>query len=154
MQSFLSTPSFPKSLIYKNPNNTYQRYCNAYTYAYLVRSGTPMLQNKENLLKECNLAWKEVKKKDAKYIDAEIKMFLNFIPSVTRSHWKYVNELSQASTSDKMTSIQPTLEPSSCILEPAANAISQKSAIRSVTESQKKRQQYIQMIEISDDADL
>ena len=61
MQIFLSTPDFSKSFLYKNPGNIYQRYCNVYAYTYLVHSGIP--QNKENLVKECNLAWKETKKR-------------------------------------------------------------------------------------------
>ena len=150
MQNFLSTPCFSKSFLYKKPENTYQRYCNAYAYAYLVRSGIP--RNKENLVKECNLAWKEIKKRDAEYIEKEIAMFFNSTPPVTRSHWQYI---AQVSTSSKTPIIQPTLEQlSSSTIESAPNAIGQKYATRSIIEAQKKRQQYVQMINISDDADL
>ena len=150
MQSFLSTPGFSKSFLYKKSENTYQRYCNAYAYAYLVRSGFP--RNKENLVKECNLAWKEIKKRDAEYIEKEIKMFFNSTLPVTRTHWQYIP---QPSSSSKMPVIQPTPEQlSASTIEPAPNAISQKYATRSIIEAQKKWQQYVQMINISDDADL
>ena len=150
MQSFLSTPGFSKSFLYKKSENTYQRYCNAYAYAYLVRSGVP--RNKENLVKECNLAWKEIKKRDAEYIEKEIKMFFNSTLPVTRTHWQYIL---QPSSSSKMPVIQPIPEQlSSSTIEPAPNAISQKYATRSIIEAQKKWQQYVQMINISDDADI
>jgi len=103
-------------------------------------------------VKECNLAWKEIKKRDAEYIEKEIKMFFNSTLLVTRTHWQYIL---QPSSSSKMPVIQPTPEQlSSSTIEPAPNAISQKYATRSIIEAQKKWQQYVQMINISDDADL
>ena len=58
-------------------------------------------------------------------------------------------------SSSKMPVIQPTPEQlSSSTIEPVPNAISQKYATRSIIEAQKKWQQYVQMINISDDADL
>src|SRR5581483_4810179 len=146
MQTFLSTPNLSKSFLYKNPGNTYQRYCNAYAYNYLVHFGTP--KNKENLVKECNLAWKEIKKSDAKDIEAEIKMLFNTTLLVTRSHWQHT-------TSSKMAVIQPTLEqPLPSTIELAPNAIGQKYATRNIAEAQKKREQCIQMINISNDPDI
>ncbi|CAG8755134.1 2483_t:CDS:1, partial [Racocetra fulgida] len=53
MQTFLSTPKFDKQYIYKDPQNTFHKFTNAFTYYKMALLGSPSL-DKKVICEECN----------------------------------------------------------------------------------------------------
>ncbi|CAG8531190.1 7793_t:CDS:2 [Dentiscutata erythropus] len=63
MQSFLSTPNFNKTFFYKEPQTLYKQFCNAFAY-YKQVSLCNLNPNRQQLIKDCNFAWKQIKKEE------------------------------------------------------------------------------------------
>src|SRR5688572_28926602 len=85
MQSFLKAPNFNKNFFYKQPQNKYQEFCNAYAYYKQATLCDPK-PNREKLLQECATVWKVIKKNDNDFIENKICEYYNTIPTTVRSH--------------------------------------------------------------------
>jgi hypothetical protein len=85
MQSFLKAPNFNKKFFYKQSQNKYQEFCNAYAY-YKQATLCDSQLNRQKLSEECTTVWKEIKKNDAAFIDNKIYEYYETIPSTVRSH--------------------------------------------------------------------
>ncbi|CAB4483266.1 unnamed protein product [Rhizophagus irregularis] len=85
MQSFLKAPNFSKTFFYKQPQNKYQEFCNAYAYYKQATLCDPKL-NREKLSQECASEWKDVKKHDNVFIESKICEYYKTIPTTVRSH--------------------------------------------------------------------
>jgi hypothetical protein len=84
MQSFLKIPSFSKNFFYKQPQDKYQEFCNAYAYYKQVILCNPK-PNRQKIMQECIVAWKKVKKHDTAFIDNKIREYYNTTPSTIRT---------------------------------------------------------------------
>ncbi len=71
MQSFLKAPNFSKNFFYKQPQDKYQEFCNAYAYYKQAILCDPK-PNRQRIMQECITAWKEVKKNDTAFIESKI----------------------------------------------------------------------------------
>jgi len=85
MQSFLKAPNFDKKFFFKQPQNKYQEFCNAYAY-YKQATLCDLKPNREKLLQECAVVWKDIKKHDSDFIENKIQEYHDIIPSTVRSH--------------------------------------------------------------------
>src|SRR3954469_15588477 len=74
MQSFLKLPHFNKNFFYKQPQDRYQEFCNAYAYYKQATLCDPKL-NRQKLIEDCLIVWKEVKKNDATLIENKIREY-------------------------------------------------------------------------------
>src|SRR4051794_26397815 len=88
MQSFLKIPHFNKNFFYSQPQDKYQEFCNAYAYYKQAVLCDPK-PNRQKLLQECIIAWKEVKKQDADFIENKIHEYCSTIPPTIRSHQRF-----------------------------------------------------------------
>ncbi|RIB24911.1 hypothetical protein C2G38_2167286 [Gigaspora rosea] len=73
---FFSTPNFNKKYIYKDPQNIFYKFTNAFAYYKMASLGSPTL-DKKALYEECNKEWKVVKKHPKKEIENKISRYLN-----------------------------------------------------------------------------
>jgi len=85
MQSYFKIPNFDKNFFYKQPQDKYQEFCNAYVYYKQVVLCDPKI-NHQKLMQECITTWKEVKKHDTTFIENKIHEYYNTILSTIRSH--------------------------------------------------------------------
>ncbi|CAG8502718.1 14575_t:CDS:2 [Dentiscutata heterogama] len=85
MQSFLSMPNFNKTFFFKEPQTLYEKFSNAFAY-YKQVSLCNSHPNRQQLMKDCNLAWKQIKKENKIVIDEKIRSYFNSIPSHIYCH--------------------------------------------------------------------
>ena len=88
MQSFLKLPNFNKNFFYNQPQDKYQKFCNAYAYYKQAVLCDPK-PNRQKLLQECITAWKEVKNQDTAFIENKINEYYRTIPPTIHSHQRF-----------------------------------------------------------------
>src|SRR6185369_1137780 len=79
MHSYFKIPNFNKNFFYKQPQDKYQEFCNAYAYYKQAVLCDPKL-NRQKLMQEYIDTWKEVKKHDAAFIENKIREYYSIIP--------------------------------------------------------------------------
>jgi hypothetical protein len=126
MQTFLSTPKFDKQYVYKNPQNIFHNFTNAFSYYKMVSTGSPH-PDKKTLCEESNNKWRLIKNCSKEEIENKIHEYLN-----TPVQLRGCLTLNQRSYS--IPSPPPTNQPITELLEPdeltSYNATSQKAAIK------------------------
>ena len=85
LRSFLN---FDKNFFYKQPQDKYQEFCNAYAYHKQAVLCDPKL-NRQKLMQECIDTWKEVKEHDAAFIENKIREYYSTIPPTIHSHQRF-----------------------------------------------------------------
>ncbi|CAG8733514.1 14333_t:CDS:2, partial [Gigaspora rosea] len=85
------------------PQTLYEKYCNAFAYYKQVSLCNPQ-PNCQQLMKDCNLAWKQIKKEKKTVIDEKIRSYLNSFPLHVYCHQ---SELTLHNTSNSGSSSLP-----------------------------------------------
>ena len=158
MQSFLKAPNFSKNFFYKQPQDKYQEFCNAYAYYKQAILCDPK-PNRQRIMQECITAWKEVKKNDTAFIESKIREYYDTTPSTIRSHQSIFMTRNLTNSSHQTST-------SKCISTPrqfvgfidtttiTPNAKSQHIAAEKINLAAKNVAEYQRMIEITTDDSL
>ena len=158
MQSFLKAPNFSKNFFYKQPQDKYQEFCNAYAYYKQAILCDPK-PNRQRIMQECITAWKEVKKNDTAFIESKIREYYDTTPSTIRSHQSIFMTRNSTNSSHQTST-------SKCISTPrqfvgfidtttiTPNAKSQHIAAEKINLAAKNVAEYQRMIEITTDDSL
>ncbi|CAG8805213.1 6126_t:CDS:2, partial [Cetraspora pellucida] len=72
---FLGTPKFNKKLIFKNPSNLYENFCNAYAYYLAISIGTPS-SKKQDIFIKAQEGWKTIRNLNEETIQNKINNYL------------------------------------------------------------------------------
>jgi hypothetical protein len=156
MQSFLKAPNFDRKFFFKQPQNKYQEFCNAYAY-YKQASLCDPNPNREKLLQECATVWKDIKKHDSDFIENKIHEYYDTIPTTVRSHQRIF--MSRNMTSSFHHTSAPISTPSAQrqykeYIDTTAipkNATSQRNAAEKINSAIKRLSEYEKMKEIATD---
>ncbi|CAB4477164.1 unnamed protein product [Rhizophagus irregularis] len=152
MQSFLKAPNFSKTFFYKQPQNKYQEFCNAYAYYKQATLCDPKL-NREKLSQECASEWKDVKKHDNVFIESKICEYYETIPTTIRSHQQILMSCN-ATPSSHHTPTPSTSKQYKEYIDITSlpkNAKSQYDAAVKINSAMKKISECEQMMEIASD---
>ncbi|CAB4464998.1 unnamed protein product [Rhizophagus irregularis] len=152
MQSFLKAPNFSKTFFYKQPQNKYQEFCNAYAYYKQATLCDPKL-NREKLSQECASEWKDVKKHDNVFIESKICEYYETIPTTVRSHQQILMSRN-ATPSSHHTPTPSTSKQYKEYIDITSlpkNAKSQYDAAVKINSAMKKISECEQMMEIASD---
>lgn len=156
MQSFLKTPNFSKDFFYNPPQDLYQEFCNAYAYYKQATLCDPK-PNRQKLMQECIIIWKENKKHDAAFIKDKIREYYETIPSTLRSYQRLFVSRDMATSSNQTRYTRHTSTLSVGLIDTTTipkNAVSQYNATEQINLATKSISEYQQMIEITADSSL
>ncbi|CAG8628421.1 23584_t:CDS:1, partial [Gigaspora rosea] len=146
MQSFLSAPNFNKTFFFKEPQTLYKKYCNAFAYYKQVSICNPQ-PNRQQLMKNCNLAWKQIKKENKTVIDEKIRFYFNSFPSHVYCHQLALTTSNSGSSSVPNNASLIRASSQRCeeeLEELPRNAISQRDACQKIKLAVKKISEYEQ----------
>ncbi|CAG8805359.1 20078_t:CDS:2, partial [Dentiscutata erythropus] len=134
------------------PQTLYEKFSNAFAYYKQVSLCNPH-PNRQQLMKDCNLAWKQIKKENKTVIDEKIHSYFNSIPSHVYCHQskftsRNMNNSGSSSLPNNISVIHTSLQ---CEDELPKNAVSQRDAFQKITAVTKKISEYEQMYLISTD---
>src|SRR6266542_2584603 len=158
LQIFLKALNFSKNFFYKQPQDKYQEFCNAYEY-YKKAILCDHKQNRQRIMQECITAWKEVKKNDTTFIENKIREYYDTTPSTICSHQSIfmtrnsTNSSYQTSTSKYISTPRQFIGfiDTTTIIP---NAKSQHIAAEKINLAAKNVAEYQRMIEIMTDDSL
>ncbi|RIB23373.1 hypothetical protein C2G38_2171501 [Gigaspora rosea] len=142
MQTFLSTPSYNKKYIFKNPTNLYEKFCNAYVYKLAVSIGNPS-PNAQTVFANAQNEWKQVRRKEKEDLEQIINTY--FTTPIQPPLYTSFSSTSRNKTLSNQEGYESDSEesdesPSTITEEPWSNASAQKSSL----EKQKAAEENLQ----------
>ena len=150
MQTFLTSPKFDKTYLYKNPTHLYHEFCNAWAYHKIVELSNPN-PPKQQLMEQANTMWTEVKGKNTNEIKNSITNFLNTPVPLIGNRFQVLNFRPVRHTIPRPVQVRSELNKENQI---APNAISQHSAISKKECAQKNVVEYTTMLDITTDSSM
>ena len=152
MQSFLTAPKFNKVFFYKEPQDLYQEFCNAFAYYKQAVLCDPK-PNRQKLMQECVAAWKQAKHQDKSLIYDKINEYFNTVSSHTRSHQSFFirhNVANSNSSRIPLLSSPPTLRNTSSSQQILPkNAVAQRTAMEKIETATKNLLEYERMYSLT-----
>ena len=152
MQSFLTAPKFNKVFFYKEPQDLYQEFCNAFAYYKQAVLCDPK-PNRQKLMQECVAAWKQAKHQDKSLIYDKINEYFNTVSSHTRFHQSFFirhNVANSNSSRIPLLSSPPTLRNTSSSQQILPkNAVAQRTAMEKIETATKNLLEYERMYSLT-----